>query len=166
MTAVARWKSGHFHIVAEQMMGRGQGIDFALEIAFLVIPARPPAETAADVEIFAENVAHHVLWGNALGRTFVVGAAGGMDVVVAGVPAFGSWMNPALEAELFGMDAAQRHRDRLLENTIFRTSCIADGVLARLQGDRFAVGPVNLIVKIEVRSQPATGRGIDAAQTI
>ena len=90
-------------------VGRGETMWFALEVALLVIPARPPAQTAADVEVLAENVPHHVLGRDALGGTLVVGAAGRVDVVVAGIPALragwtqrcssndsrGAWVRPA-----------------------------------------------------------------------
>src|SRR6185437_7356367 len=100
VAAVTRWETGHFHVIAEEVVRRGQGVDLALEVAFLVIPARTPAQAAADVEILAENVAHHVLRRDAFGRAFVMRAASRVDVVIAGVPALGGGMDPALEMKL------------------------------------------------------------------
>ena len=68
VAAVARREAGHFDVVAQQIIRRGQRMDLALEIAFLVIPARSPAQAAADVEILAEHMPHHVFRRDALGR--------------------------------------------------------------------------------------------------
>src|SRR5262249_26837614 len=68
----------HLDVIAKQVVGPGQGADLPLEVTLLVIPARAPAQTAADVEVLAQDVPHHVLGRDALGRALVVSAAGGV----------------------------------------------------------------------------------------
>ena len=65
----------------------------------MVIEARAPGEVGADFYIFAEAVAHHIGGMNAFGGLFVVGTAGGMNMMVAGPPAELRWVDPALYFE-------------------------------------------------------------------
>ena len=63
----------------------------------LVVEARPPGQVAADLQVFAQAVAHHVLGVHAFGRVGVVRAAGRVDVMVAGVPAEQRRIDPAFD---------------------------------------------------------------------
>src|SRR5207253_2340163 len=93
----------HLDIIAEQVVWRRQLVDLAIEVALLVIPARPPAQTAADVEVLAKNVPDHVRRRDTFGRAFVMGAAGGVHMVVPRIPSFRRRMDPALKTERLGM---------------------------------------------------------------
>ena len=44
----------------------------AVKKLFLVIPARPPGQHAADVQIFPKDVPHHVFGPDSRGRAFIV----------------------------------------------------------------------------------------------
>ena len=87
MPRVTGGEAGDFDVVSHDVARRGQRTDLPFEELLLVVPARPPRQHAADVEVFAEDVAHHVFGADAFGRRLIMGAAGGVDVVVAGVPA-------------------------------------------------------------------------------
>src|SRR5260370_30151760 len=123
-------------------------------MALLVIPAPLPAQAAAAVETLAQCMPHHTLRGNALGWAFIVRAAGGMNVMVAGIPALSRRVDPALQLERLRVRGGGGHGDRALQRLVFRPACIGDGVLARLQSDRLAVVPVDLGVEAEIRRQP------------
>src|SRR5687768_8782720 len=49
----------------------------------LIVEAGTPGEYAADIQPFAFDLSEHVLRQDAFGGTVAVGAAGGMDVMVA-----------------------------------------------------------------------------------
>ena len=70
-----------------------------LEELPLEVVARAPGQVAADVQPFALDVQEHVVGEDALGRVRVVGAAGGVDVVVAAVEAVVHRVDPALELD-------------------------------------------------------------------
>src|SRR6266851_7200820 len=97
-----------------------------VEITFLVIPTGPPTQAAADVQVLAENMAHHVLGSHALGRAFVVRAAGSMNMVIARPPAALGRVDPALEGELFGVRRHPGDGDFFLQDEVFRTPRVAD----------------------------------------
>src|SRR5487761_2732895 len=99
MTGVRGRETGDLDVVAHQVFGRGEGTDLALEIRLLGVPARAPAQDAADVKVFSKDVPHHGFGADAFRRAFVVAAAGGVDVVVAGEPVPLREVRPALQDE-------------------------------------------------------------------
>ena len=107
-----------------------------LEILLLRIPARPPRKDAADIQVLAQDVPHHVAWADAFGRAVVVGAAGGVDVVIAGEPTALEGMNPADEPHRLAMTLdAIWDGDGLLERQILGAAGHLDRVLAGGQRD-------------------------------
>src|SRR5262244_2329773 len=76
MASMARWKTGYFDVIADQVILRRYRIVFALEESLLEIPTGPPREHIAHLEVLADDVAHHVLRENAFGGLFVVCATG------------------------------------------------------------------------------------------
>ena len=106
MAGVRRGKARDFDVVAHQVFGGGERVDLALEELLLGVPARPPAQHAADVQVLAQDVPPHVLGLDALGRAFVVGTARRVDVVVAGEPVHRRQVDPALELERLMMGLA------------------------------------------------------------
>ena len=143
-----------------------QGLDPPLVVAHPAQAAQV-VDGGADLEVLAEDVAHHVGRMHSLGRVGVVGAAGGVDVVVAGDPAEPRGIDPAADLEIpFG-----RARDRGV--AAFHQGLGAalefDGEPARGQPDDLAVergaepaqlgGP--LVPGHEVPGAPVPG---DAAQ--
>ena len=99
VAGVAGREAGDLDVVAHQVLGGGEAVVLALEELLLEIPARAPAQHAADVQVLAQDVPHHVLRLDALGGLLVVRAAGRVDVVIAGVPAHLRRIDPALEPE-------------------------------------------------------------------
>ena len=72
----------------------------------LVAVARSPGEDAADVQPFPLHLAEHVLRKHAFGGAGVVGAAGGVDVMVAGVEAVLPRIDPANQVDVHDHVAA------------------------------------------------------------
>ncbi len=86
MAGVRRGEAGDLDVVAHQVFGRRERVDLALEELLLGVPARPPRQHAADVEVFAQDVPPHVLGLDPFGRALVMRAAGRVDVMIAGEP--------------------------------------------------------------------------------
>src|SRR5207244_1059088 len=82
------------------------------EKLFLVIEARPPRQITADLQVLAQAVTHHIQRVNAFGGIGVVGATGGVDVVVAGPPAQLRRVDPTLDLKGNGLGRLA-YRDRL-----------------------------------------------------
>ena len=97
-------------VVAHQVFGGRQRVHLAVEELLLGVPARAPGQHAADVEVLAQDVPHHVVGLDALGRALVVGAAGGVDVVVAREPVHLRQVDPALEREDLVVRSRRRAR--------------------------------------------------------
>ena len=167
VAGVRRREAAHLDVVAHQRFRRREGRWLSLEVLFLDIPTRPPGEDAADVEILADDVPHHVGRADAGGGVFIVGAAGGVDVVVAGEPAAQRRLDPAFEAEIFAVRChAGRDRDRRPLHPVFGATGELNGVIPGGKRDRLAVGPVDLIVEEEVGGETTGGIGMDAAEPV
>src|SRR5438874_10457616 len=115
MTGVSAREAADLHVVAHDVVLQRQLVDGTLEELLLVVPTRTPGEDAADVEVFADDMPHHVGGGDAFGGSLVVGAAGRVDVVIAGNPAKVGELDPAFHTEGFARFGGGGNRDRLLE---------------------------------------------------
>src|SRR5262249_44489777 len=115
---------------------------------------------AADVERFAQNMAHHVLREDALRGILIMQTPGGVNVMIAGIPAEGGRVDPALQAKGGGLRLAFHHLKGLALYAIFRPAANTDPIVARRQLDFLAVGAVDLWMKGEVRRQSFRRRGI------
>ena len=102
-----------------------------LEEPALIVVARSPGQDAADVQALALDLEEHVLGPDALGRGGVVGAARGVDVVIAAVEAVGARVDPALQPDLDRRLAPRRDFDLPADQAIFGPSAIGHGHLAR-----------------------------------
>ena len=70
-------------------------------------------------------------------------------------------MHPARQVEIGTLAGdALFDIERGVLDEVFRTAGDLDGVLARRKRDRFAVGPIDLVMKEKIGSQPA-GPGLD-----
>ena len=94
MAGLVGAKTGDLDVVVEQVGVLGHLVVPAREELFLKIKARTPGEVAADLEILALAMAVHVLSEHALARSGIMGATGGMDVMIAGPPAKLRWVEP------------------------------------------------------------------------
>ena len=97
MAGAVRAEAGDFDVVAQQVRIARDFVVLAGEELLLVIEAGSPGEIAADLQVFAQAVADHVLGVHALGRIGIVGTAGRVDVMVAGPPAELRGIDPALD---------------------------------------------------------------------
>src|SRR6185369_8872505 len=92
----------------------------------------------------------------------VVRAAGGMNVMIAGIPSHLSRVDPTVQAEgdLHGLGF---HFQALGLLAILRAAGIFDGVLAGRQQDELAIGAIDLGMKGEIGREALGLRRIDAA---
>src|SRR5262245_50648806 len=97
MAGVRRWKTADLDVVPHKVIRPRKGRRLPLEVLLLRVPARPPAQHAADVEVFAKNVPQHVGGRDALGRAVVVSTPSRVNVMIAGVPAASRRMRPTSE---------------------------------------------------------------------
>ena len=86
MAALVGAKSRHLNIIAQQVRILGNLVVLTGEELLLVIEAGSPCEVATDLEIFTQNMAHHVRSMNAFARRGIVRASRSMNVVVTGPP--------------------------------------------------------------------------------
>ena len=147
VAGVLAGEAGDLHVVPHHIVFGRELVDFALKEFLLVIPAWPPRQNATNVEVFAENVQHHVRGSHAFGRGFVVGTAGSVDMMIAAIPAAVGQLDPAFEAEGFGMFLIAGNGDAFLGDYILRTARVGNFVLSRRQQHVVAAMAINLIVK-------------------
>ncbi len=163
---VLRGEAGDLDVVAHQVVALREFVDVAGEELFLVVPARSPREHATDVEVFAENVPHHVFRLDALAGHVVVLAAGGVDVVVAGEPAVVGKLNPPLEPKRLFLVFVRADGDFAFLDAVFRTAGVGHLVFAGWQTHRLTAIAIDLVVKEHVGRQPAGPRRVNAAQRV
>ena len=96
MAGGMRAEPTHLDIVTQQVRGPRNIIWLAREETLLVVKARPPREAAADLDVFSENMPHHVARLDAFGRVIVVQTASRVDVVITTDPAVFERINPAI----------------------------------------------------------------------
>src|SRR5215510_12258744 len=129
VAAMRRREARNLEVVTHQVLARRELVVFGLEELFLEVITRPPGQHAADVERLAQNVADHVLRHHALRRAFVMHAPGGVDVMIARIPAELRDVDPPFEFE------RQRLRlvyfDRLAFGDVLRPARVFDRVFAR-----------------------------------
>src|ERR1700676_4715828 len=99
MSGVARWEPGNYQVVMHQPIRLREGRILAAENLLLVVVAESPRQYCADIQFLAEDLAHHVLRLHTFRGILVVRAAGGMPVMVAGIPAVFRGVDPALHGE-------------------------------------------------------------------
>ena len=166
MARVRRREARDLNVVPHQVVWRGQRVKLPLKEFFLGVPARPPAQNTAHLQIFAQNVPHHVGRPHPLGRAFVVGTAGGMHMVIAREPVPLGQVDPALKLKPLMRIAPGWHRKPTGLGQILGPACELHVVITGRKRDRFTVGSVNLRMKKEIRGQPLALRRVDPAQAI
>src|SRR5205085_10857300 len=95
MPGVARRESRNLEVVMNEPVRRGGRVVAAREELLLVVVPGAPGEDRADVEAFAAHLAAHVGRIHSNRRVLVMTAAGGVDVVIGGVPPEGGRIDPA-----------------------------------------------------------------------
>ncbi len=162
-----RRKTAHFDVVPHHVVRAGKLRDFALEVLLLRVPARTPRQHAADVQVFADDLPHHVGRGHAFGGAVVVGAAGGVHVMVARVPMLVRRVHPTGQLKFGRLRRLVRlHVQRLVLDQVFRSAGVFDFVVARRKQQRLAIGPINLVVEEEIGRQTPCPVRIDAIQFV
>ena len=149
-----RRKTADLDVVPHQVIRPREGRRLPLEVLLLRVPARPPAQHAADVEVFAQNVPQHVGRSDPLGRAVVVSTPRRVNVMIAGEPAALRRMRPAREFVIGLLTDSRLHGQRMCLHDVLRPAADLDGVFAGREIHGLAVGSVNLIVKKEVGREP------------
>src|SRR5207247_7714148 len=98
VAGLVRAEAGDLDVVAQQVREPRHLVHRAGEELLLVIEAWAPGQGAADLQVLAHAVSHHIRRADAFGRVRVMRAAGGVDVVVAGPPAQAGGVDTALPA--------------------------------------------------------------------
>ncbi len=151
MPRVGRREARDLDVVPHDVVIGGKLVHLTVEELLLVVPTRSPRQHAADVEVLAEDVPHHVGRRDALSGALVVRASCRVDVVVAGSPTLSGKMNPPREMELLAMLRALRNGDLALLDVVFRAARGLHRVVAGRQTHGLAVGAVHLVMEEEVR---------------
>ena len=99
MAGVVGAETGDFHIIPKQVGILGDLVVLSSEKLFLIIEAGAPGEIRADLEVFALAMARHVGRVDAFGGVGVMRATGGVNMMIAGPPAHGGRIDPALDLE-------------------------------------------------------------------
>src|SRR5262245_22319842 len=99
VAAMTRGEARNLNVIAHQVIGGRKLVDFALEELLLIVIARSPRKHRSDIESFAQNMTHHILWEDSLSRTFIMRAPGGVNMMIPRIPAKGSGINPPLKFE-------------------------------------------------------------------
>ncbi|NBP24195.1 MAG: hypothetical protein EBU81_06515, partial [Proteobacteria bacterium] len=154
MARIVGSETADLDIVAQQIGPPADRIIRPGEELLLVVEARAPGEIGPDLQVLAQHMAHHVHGVDSLGGFFIVGAAGGMDVVVARDPTLGGGIDPPLHLEAPAVGPASGH----LEFPALHHRLGAPGELHRIpaggQAERFAVAAIDLGMEEEVGGQP------------
>ena len=79
---LVRSETGYLHVIAQEIGILGDRVVLAGEKLLLIVETGSPGEIRADLQVFAEAVAHHVRGMHAFGRIAVVRASSGVDVMV------------------------------------------------------------------------------------
>ena len=165
MAGLVRTEAGDLDIVSQQIGKLGDQVILAGEKLLLIVETRSPGQVRADLEILAEAVSHHVRRVDALGGVGVMGAPGGVNVVVARPPAHQCRIDPALHLELLGR-VGIGDGDRAALRYRLRAAVKADGVGTAWQFHMLAIGTINLRMKMKVRRKPLGLRRIHAAKPV
>src|SRR5262245_4468831 len=106
MPGLMRAKARDLDVVVQQIGWTRDQVVFTREKPLPRIESRTPGEGCPDLQVLTERVAHHVGGKHAFGRIHVVGAARGVNVMVARPP-----------AELRGIDPTFDLKARSLSRT-------------------------------------------------
>src|SRR5437870_3150831 len=166
MSQVLRTEAADLQVILDDGEGLAQLVHGGFEELPLEIVARTPRQVTAHVQPFALDMQEHVVGKDTFGRIGVVGAAGGVDVVIAAVVAIITGVDPALELNADMGVALLRDGDRTLQLTVFGSSTKRHGELARRQQDRAAIVAVNLLLKEKVGCQTLGLRRVNVIRLI
>src|SRR2546423_2159191 len=166
MAGVARRKARNLEIVMHQFVRFGEWMVFAAEELLLVVVAGTPGEHRADVQFFAEDLAHHVIRLDPLSWILVMRTARGMHVMVAGIPVILGRIDPAVHGE-----------GSLICAIGFNAYLFGFGVILGTHGGRYdvkalgnrdglTIGTINLRLEEKVGSEAFGGIGIQPTEGI
>ena len=132
----------------------------------LVVVAGTPGEDRCEVELFAGDLADHVFGVYAFSGLLIVGAAGGVNVRVARIPAVLGGVDPALELDCergggFGVDVELGGL-----GYVFRAAAGFERVVAVGEGEGFAVDAIDLGLEEEVWDGALGGVGVEAIAAV
>jgi hypothetical protein len=143
-----------------------QSVGPGLEEPALVVVARAPGQDAAHVQPLAADLFEHVRRFDPLGGAGVVGAAGGVDVVVAADEAKGPRVDPALERNGQAGLAVVGDRDPLPDRLVLRPPAREHRQVAGGEQDDPAVAPVDLLLEEEIGGEPLGLGRVDVVRPV
>ena len=94
-----------------------------------------------------------------------MGAAGGMNMVIARIPARFSGIDPSLQLKA-GVHRLLGHLHLTALRPVFGTARAIDGIFAGRERERFAIGTINLRLERQIGRQSLSLRRVDPAPCI
>src|SRR5207247_3820994 len=95
-----RAETGDLDVIVQQVGVARNCVVLSSEKLLLIVEARTPRQVAANLQILAEAMSHHVRRMNTFTRFGVMRAAGGVNVMVTGPPAELRGINPAFHFKI------------------------------------------------------------------
>src|SRR5215469_11965737 len=99
MSGMARRESRDFQVVVHEPIWFGEWMILTAEKLLLVVVARSPCQHRADIQFFALDLAHHVIWAHTFRGILIVRATGSMYMMVSGIPVIFRRIDPPLHSE-------------------------------------------------------------------
>src|SRR5947208_3104029 len=103
MSRLMRAEARDFNIVAQEVRVLRNFVHVSTKELLLKIEAWTPGQIATDFQIFPQAMAHHVRRRNTFGRPGVMGATGGVDMMVARPPTEFGGVYPTFHVEGSGL---------------------------------------------------------------
>src|SRR5580692_6340470 len=138
----------------------------AAEKLLLIVVARSPGQYGSDVQLLTLNLTDHVLRSNAFGGILVMRTAGGVHVMVAGIPVVLRRIDPSQHRERHLVRARRAYCDLFRLSLILWTHRTDYCICTLRQEQCFAAGPIDLGLEKEVRCETLRGIWIEAPQGI
>src|SRR5436309_13652653 len=163
---MARGEARDLQIVAHQIRGSGQRMIFPLKEPLLKVVARPPGKDAADIQVLAQDMTHHIFREDSLRRLLIVEASGRMNMVISGIPASIRGVDPALQSECETLVLAFIDMDGLSFYQILGAPAVLDHVLSGRKPAGLAVRAVDLRMKGKIGSETLRLRRVNSTEFI
>src|ERR1700740_2486373 len=136
----------------------GERVVISGEELLLVVVVGSPGQHTGGVQGLAQNLAYHVSRLHALGGVYIVRAARGVDMMVAGVPSVLRGVDPTVKLEGDLVRTALAGIEFASMRNIFRASRVLHRVVSGRQLHSFAIGPVDLRLEEKIGCQALGGQ--------
>src|SRR6266702_2277127 len=173
MPAMAGGKARNLDVISKQFRPRGmfvarngrfRMVNVPAEKLLLIEVSGSPGENVTHTQCFTLHLAEHHLGRDTFEGTFVVRAAGRVDMRVSGIIAEFSGVDPAFQPQrnrLFRSTSAHSNGEFLPE--ILRAASVFEYVRPGAQTNGFSAGAIDLPLKPQIGQSPFGLNGINTA---